>query len=75
MFDDLFEFKPTFSSLVVDELQLYLSTETENVIDPVWWWYEKRKTYPQLFWTLALDYLTIPGTIFFSRQISRLTVK
>ncbi|KIL54603.1 hypothetical protein M378DRAFT_47609, partial [Amanita muscaria Koide BX008] len=45
-----------------DEIQLYLSTETEDIkIDPIRWWHEKRKTYPRLY-RMALDYLTIPAT-------------
>lgn len=45
----------------VDELQLYLTTEHEDVANPISWWYEKRNTYPRLY-HMALDYLNIPGT-------------
>ena len=44
-------------------LRLYLSTEVENVMDVLQWWYEKCKTYPRLH-RMALDYLSIPGMLF-----------
>ncbi|RDB24033.1 hypothetical protein Hypma_008879 [Hypsizygus marmoreus] len=61
MFDDLFDLKPTSTSPVIDELQLYLSTEPEPVADALSWWYEKCKTYPRLY-RMALNYLSIPAT-------------
>ncbi|KAG5634503.1 hypothetical protein H0H81_001717 [Sphagnurus paluster] len=65
MFEDLFDTLSTSSVPVVDELQLYLSTEVENIIDPIKWWYKKCKTYPRLY-QMALDYLTIPSNNSFS---------
>jgi len=61
IFDNLLSLAPLKSSGVVDEIGLYLSVETENVMDPIKWWCEKRKTYPRLS-RMALDYLTIPAT-------------
>ena len=46
----------------IDELQLYLTTEPEDIANPVSWWYEKRNTYPRLY-RMALDYLNIPGVL------------
>lgn len=47
---------------MVDELTLYFTTNRENVVDPIQWWYEKQKTYPRLS-RMALDYLTVPGEL------------
>jgi hypothetical protein len=59
IFDNLPSFVPKRSRATFDEIQLYLSTETEDFwIDPIRWWHEKRKTYPRLY-RMALDYLTI----------------
>jgi hypothetical protein len=43
-----------------DELDRYLSTDTEPVNDVLMWWYEQREMYPHLS-RMARDYLTIPG--------------
>jgi len=44
-----------------DELDRYLSTDPEHVIDALAWWYENRAVYPHLH-QMALDYLCIPGS-------------
>ena len=44
----------------INKLNLYLSTEPEDVTKPIEWWYKKRKTYPCLH-QMALNYLMIPG--------------
>lgn len=44
----------------VDELDEYLSQVIEKVKDPIAWWWDHRKVYPQLS-AMALDYLSIPG--------------
>jgi hypothetical protein len=44
----------------VNELDAYLNTDIENVVDVIAWWHGHRKTYPCLS-RMALDYLTIPG--------------
>ena len=62
IFDKLPSLAPLQSVAVENELALYLSTDCENITDPVWWWYEKRKTYPQLS-HMATDYLSIPGAL------------
>jgi hypothetical protein len=43
-----------------DEVDRYLSTDTENIRDPLLWWSERRAMFPCLS-RMALDYLTIPG--------------
>jgi len=61
IFDNLPTLAPLkWSTSFIDELCLYLSTEPENVVNAIQWWYEKCKTYPDLH-CMALDYLTIPG--------------
>ncbi|KDR68329.1 hypothetical protein GALMADRAFT_215786 [Galerina marginata CBS 339.88] len=61
IFDNLLAYKHTSKSKsVADELQLYLSTPTENAAQPLLWWYEKRHVYSQLH-RMALDYLSIPA--------------
>ena len=47
-----------------DKLDHYLSTDPEHVTDAVAWWYKKQFVYPCLH-CMALDYLTIPGDLFF----------
>ena len=44
-----------------DELDEYLSQAIEKVRDPIVWWWDHQKVYPQLS-AMALDYLSIPGT-------------
>ena len=44
----------------VDELDEYLSHAIEKVKDPIAWWWDHRRVYPQLS-AMALDYLSIPG--------------
>ena len=47
-----------------NELDEYLlSHAIEKVKDPVAWWWEHQKVYPQLS-VMALDYLSIPGKPF-----------
>ena len=42
------------------ELDEYLSQGIEKVRDPITWWWNHQKVYPQLL-AMALDYLSIPG--------------
>src|SRR5277367_3162115 len=44
------------------ELDRYLSTDPEHVTDALAWWYEHKHVYPRLH-RMALDYLSIPGTL------------
>jgi hypothetical protein len=61
-FDNLPSLAPIQTIATVDELALYLTTDLVNVADPIQWWYEKRKTYPQLS-RMAIDHLSIPGAL------------
>jgi len=44
------------------ELDDYLTTSVENVVDPLKWWWEKRRVFPKLS-RMALDFLSIPGSV------------
>ena len=69
IFDSLLLFAPLRQpTTVMDELGRFLSIKPENVTDAVQWWYENRKTYPQLY-RMALDYLTIPGKYYGARAL------
>lgn len=63
IFDDLPALSAPKSSELRDELDRYLSTDSEQVMDVCQWWYERRVVYPRLH-RMALDYLTIPGKYF-----------
>lgn len=68
MFDTLL--KPSASSKGVgDEVDRYLATDTEEVANPLLWWWERRSMYPCLS-RMALDYLSIPGTSFFIQHFT-----
>ena len=43
-----------------NKLDEYLQLPVENVKDPLKWWVNNRKVYPNLS-RMALDYLSIPG--------------
>ena len=43
-----------------DELDKYLSHTIEKVKDPIAWWWDHQKVYPQLS-AMALNCLSIPG--------------
>lgn len=64
MFDTLLRGKASSSTNIGDEIDRYLATEVEVVEKPLLWWAERKKTFPGLS-RMALDYLSIPGTIFF----------
>ena len=57
-----------------DELDRYLSTDPEHVLDVLVWWYEHKGTYPRLS-RMALDYLSIPGEFFIKECTSVLLNK
>jgi len=42
-----------------DELDRYLSSDPEHVIDAICWWYDRHAEYPCLS-RMAIDYLVIP---------------
>lgn len=59
IFDNLPDLSPASPDLH-DELELYLSTDTEDVKDAISWWYERCASFPYLS-HMAQDYLSIPG--------------
>ena len=42
------------------EIDVYLTSAVEKVKDPLMWWWDHRKVYPNLS-RMALDYLSAPG--------------
>jgi hAT family C-terminal dimerisation region len=46
-------------STILSEVDEYLSRPVENTPDPLKWWTDKRRVYPNLS-MMALDYLSIP---------------
>lgn len=42
-----------------NEIDEYLHLPVENVLDPLKWWYDHRRVYPNLS-QMAIDYLSIP---------------
>jgi hypothetical protein len=61
MFDTLDDsLAPKISNFERSEIDRYLSTDVEDVRDPLMWWTEHKTMYPALS-RMALDYLTIPG--------------
>ncbi|EPS96244.1 hypothetical protein FOMPIDRAFT_1082196, partial [Fomitopsis schrenkii] len=44
-----------------NELDAYLGVDIVPCMDPVAWWHENRRTYPNLS-RMAISYLTIPAT-------------
>jgi len=62
LFDDLPALSAPASSELRDELDRYLSTDPEQVINVCAWWYERREEYPRLH-RMALNYHTIPGAL------------
>ena len=47
------------STELCDELDRYLGSDPEYVVDAVRWWYDRRADYPHLS-RMARDYLIIP---------------
>ena len=64
IFDTLLALSVPKLSELCDELNSYLSTDPEHVIDALAWWVDKCTTYPHLS-RMALDYLTIPSRSYF----------
>ena len=60
IFDDLPALSTPATSELHDELDCYLSTDSEQVTNVCKWWYERKGTYPCLY-HMALDYLTNLG--------------
>ena len=59
IFDHLPSLAPS-TAKIRDELDWYLSTDTENAHDGLLWWHKRCMTYPRLS-RMARDYLSIPG--------------
>ena len=64
-FDDDFACFGEFSvgvqvKTVSSELDEYLRLPLESVKDPLKWWFENRRLYPNLY-RMAQDYLSVPG--------------
>ena len=47
-----------------DKLDRYLSTDPEHTDNVLLWWAERKGSYPCLS-RMALDYLSIPGKLYF----------
>lgn len=60
IFDNLPALSAPTTQELHDELDRYLSTDPEHVIDVLMWWTERKLMYPHLS-RMALDYLSIPG--------------
>ena len=60
MFDNLPSLHAPLAAQLQGELDRYLSTDPEHVVNALAWWAERKDAYPQLS-RMALDYLTIPG--------------
>jgi hAT family C-terminal dimerisation region len=43
----------------LSEVDEYLSRPVENILDPLKWWTDNRRVYPNLS-SMALDYLSVP---------------
>ena len=56
-----------------DELDSYLSTDPEHIIDALAWWVGKHATYPHLS-RMAFNYLTIPGRSYFAEPLTSIHV-
>lgn len=62
IFDNLPALSLPKPSRVANELDAYLGVDIVPCMDPVAWWHENRRTYPNLS-RMAISYLTIPGAL------------
>jgi len=60
MFDNIPALAPPKAADLGSEINHYLSSDVEHVIDPLAWWHARHGTYPQLS-HMALNYLSIQG--------------
>ena len=60
VFDELPALAAPRPSDLRDELECYLNSDPEHVVDVLLWWFERQHIYPALSY-MAMDYLTIPG--------------
>src|SRR5882757_6424682 len=65
IFDNLPALSAPKTKELRDELDRYLSTDPEHVIDVLKWWTERKSMFPHLS-RMALDYLSIPGEFIFT---------
>jgi hypothetical protein len=49
----------TSGATTLSEVDEYLNRPVENILDPLKWWADNRRVYPNLS-SMALDYLSIP---------------
>ncbi len=59
IFDNMAALAAPESTELCDELDHYLSSDPEHVVDAVCWWHDHRVEYPCLS-RMAIDYLVIP---------------
>jgi hypothetical protein len=69
MFDDLDDISAPIEKKLKDEIKAYLNADLETHDNVLEWWRGRRKTYPRLS-RMALDYLTIPGTLSMALRFS-----
>ncbi len=60
IFDNLPSFRAPNDAELSDELERYLSTDVEDVQDPLQWWTDRKSQFPNLS-RMAIDFLTLPG--------------
>jgi hypothetical protein len=51
------------AATTISEVDSYLSRPVENILDPLKWWTENQRNYPNLS-SMALDYLSIPRKLY-----------
>ena len=53
----------TSAVAILSEVDEYLNRPVENILDPLKWWADNRRIYPNLS-SMALDYLSVPCKLF-----------
>jgi hypothetical protein len=53
----------TLAAASLSEIDEYLNRPVENILDPLKWWTDNRRVYPNLS-SMALDYLSVPRKSF-----------
>jgi hypothetical protein len=71
IFDNLPALSAPRTRELCDELDRYLSTDPEHVVDVLMWWTERKSMYPHLS-RMALDYLSIPGKLIYAVLITNM---
>jgi hypothetical protein len=70
MFDNLPALSAPRIRELRDDLDRYLGTDPEYVVDVLMWWTERKSMYPRLS-RMALNYLSIPGELITSCTLFR----